>query len=164
MTKRAAFWLLVVLTGASLVLWAQVFLGSGLHLASIRLAARDHISRVELDRVPGGIGMKIWVRETSFNGEGGVSIKPLSLYPRTAFWLPRMCFIDDHGNVQVYWPCWAITGPLLIATLALRFWARRARPGRCAACGYDVSASPAARCPECGTLPSACASSTSQPG
>ncbi|MBL8888314.1 MAG: hypothetical protein JNK16_16775 [Phycisphaerales bacterium] len=54
---------------------------------------------------------------------------------------------------------WFVTPLALLATMMIVFGgchllirrARRARPGHCTKCGYDLSATPAAlRCPECG--------------
>ena len=55
-------------------------------------------------------------------------------------------------------PHWFVCATLLLPPVALGVATlrrrRRARPGRCATCGYDLRATPH-RCPECGTAPAA---------
>jgi hypothetical protein len=70
------------------------------------------------------------------------------------FWNLRGFFLLD-SSVSV--PAWfAALASGAAAVLALRPWRlrglRRATPGRCPACGYDLRATPD-RCPECGTTP-----------
>ena len=63
----------------------------------------------------------------------------------------------DHGFVA-WWEYWGIVLPhwavvianlLIIGTILRRYRLHRSIPGICAACGYDLRATPE-RCPECG--------------
>ncbi len=63
--------------------------------------------------------------------------------------LPRGVALDGAGAVSVpLWILLALTG----APTALLWWSdgRRAPPGHCRRCGYDLTGNVSGRCPECG--------------
>jgi len=78
----------------------------------------------------------------------------LEFADRTLFLGVASVAMEKHGFFAVVVPYWAISGILALSPVwrSLR-WCRarrRRRRGLCAACGYDLRASPD-RCPECGT-------------
>lgn len=95
--------------------------------------------------------------------------------PVTRGWTWKVSVLPTPGSPYIFntwvpsapgagvFPLWA---PALAAcallAVALKRWAPRPRAG-CPHCGYDCSGVRSDRCPECGTLRTACASSTSQP-
>jgi hypothetical protein len=73
----------------------------------------------------------------------------------TLVWRIGFGFNRQPGGWVLQLPLWLfaivfLAGPAYVFSLRMRT-RRRARAGRCAACGYDLRASPE-RCPECGTL------------
>ncbi len=81
-------------------------------------------------------------------------------------WMRRV-LIMKHTRPQLRAIGIPLVSPgLLIGALGSWFhWkARLPKPGRCPNCGYDLAGLSGGACPECGTLVTACASSTSQPG
>jgi len=74
-----------------------------------------------------------------------------SIYPR-AYW-PRV-FVDKLGqpgqSMGLVIPGWMLFATTLILPDLVVRYARRAPPGKCVRCGYDLRATPD-RCPECGT-------------
>jgi hypothetical protein len=57
------------------------------------------------------------------------------------------------GITAIHIPVWALSLTALVAALVLRRLAGRPLPHLCPRCGYDLSGSPAGRCPECGPRP-----------
>lgn len=72
-------------------------------------------------------------------------------------WMSSFADSRDHNWGAPIWPAVALFAipPVLAARRFVRRW-RRHGAGRCAACGYDLRATPE-RCPECGTASSALA-------
>lgn len=95
--------------------------------------------------------------------------------PLTRGWTWKVSLLPTPGSP--YWfntwvpttpgagvfPLWApALGACALLAVALRRWTPGPGTG-CPRCGYDCSGVGSDRCPECGTLRTACASSTSQP-
>ena len=82
--------------------------------------------------------------------------------PLTARLIPRRVDAPQVKGVGIP------LAPLGVLAMGVGFWmvrAARHRSGvRCHVCGYDTRGLKRGLCPECGTLVTACASSTSQPG
>lgn len=102
-------------------------------------------------------GRLVWVsypEEMSVLQPSWSSFKPDP--PNAAF---RTFEFDPRPPARVVVPHWFVGGVLAVpavtmigvAWLARRRWAVRRKRGLCAACGYDLRATPG-RCPECGAV------------
>ncbi|MEX2219614.1 MAG: hypothetical protein WD749_12745 [Phycisphaerales bacterium] len=80
----------------------------------------------------------------------GARLQPPARIPTDAhyrYWLPRSFSVMQTRGLAL--PLYPLGALLAAAGLALLL-RRRARPGHCPACGYDLSGLRAETCPECG--------------
>ena len=103
-----------------------------------------HYRSAGVDRQPTGVSRKSW----------DVAAKPMYIPPE-AFYARRGRGPTGVSD-QLMAPHYAVALALLVAPVSAallhRRRRRRARPGLCPSCGYDLRATPG-RCPECGTVP-----------
>ena len=92
------------------------------------------------------------------------NLTPPFIMPAGGWWVRRGFSYSRFGGAmtptiyneqsQVTAPHWAVAAAaaLLPAVTATRWWRnrRRARPGACAGCGYDLTGNVSGVCPECG--------------
>ena len=141
--------------------------------ASLGLLAVNHRSGLRDTRflsLGGGVRATVWERglsiyNTEFPYSGSIIDVTSSANPRGSRVSQRVIDFPVYYR-HFRWPThsvWVLTVPLplvMLLTLALPLgwvWGKRrtrggGRRGYCAACGYDLRATPA-RCPECGTIP-----------
>lgn len=152
--QSVAYWLSASATMASIGLWVftrTIDVSNGAPYPQIRIPLSSKMS-LPVDLAPNGLRVLTWGENslTPYIHEGPCA-DPMDI-PTGAFWLPHINTFHTFIESAFFWPCWAITAPLLATTLALRRWPPlRSKPGHCAACGYDlVGASAGSTCPECG--------------
>ena len=90
------------------------------------------------------VGFARWERRPLIDGMAGA---PMERHGYLASWqLSTLPLMIGSAAVLGAWYCVRVIGPR---------WRRRYRsPSACAACGYDLRATPT-RCPECGAVPTA---------
>ncbi len=113
------------------------------NLSAVQLLGPDFKLWVPLRQPAGGAKLMYWNRYHHFRRSRDYS----AWWPH---WEPNRRVNSDWFYLMV--PLWI---PLLIIAVptAILFWRgrRRARPGFCVQCGYDLTGNVSGRCPECGT-------------
>ena len=107
-------------------------------------------------------GLRVWIEALRLRGRGiGVNdhvnvVQPYPTPHENTRWGFRLEYAKTSGDFYIFdlvIPLWPLVVLLAIPTALLfrshRRLEARARDGGCAACGYDLRASPD-RCPECG--------------
>jgi hypothetical protein len=105
---------------------------------AVNLFPQDSYARERMKKTP------TWERRRAGGAAWRKNLKPQARGDRYTLGMRTI------ETAQVRLPYWIL---LTVAAIAPSFWVwrrrRRHKPGQCAACGYDLCATPV-RCPECG--------------
>ncbi len=73
------------------------------------------------------------------------------MFPFHWRWLPRYeHYLQPQRGTLVFIPLYLLATPFVIASTVMFVRSRRALPGHCVNCGYDLAGLETGKCPECG--------------
>ncbi len=165
--RRRAGWILLVIGGVLLAASALSFWRGMGHWSAVRAPGTSAVHQRFVLLVRGEL-------RVGTRGTAGFFTRAIAT-PGWEWKPPGRMLLNPPGRV---WMAWRYTGrqtvsyilPVLpiaaaMAGVGVAMLVVRPRPEwACKGCGYDLRGTVGGVCPECGTVCSACASSTSQPG